>query len=308
MGFGRLGVAVGFCLAAMSMATPASADTISQGSYTIVGKASWTSGADVTGGYEATGGSIRGTMSANGVSEGAFTSTSALFSFQGDVTEADFGSEMFFSSDLLANTTPGATYSYPDGTSGLSTAPLTFELWLPSLAVDGTATLYDLTGSQSFSLTVTNTDIKTTYSGSGSDIDPNTGGVIHWSIAGSLTPSNPTVDTASFVVTEVVTPEPGSLLLGMTGMAGRGDGVSPAAQGVALPGVASRGESQLTAGGRQADNSCRLILVVARWFLLRFCKHKNHLRAPYAVSKNSCGSVRFLLFRCYRAGGYVHDV
>ncbi len=219
--FSRMSLAVLLSLSAIPQLVKA--DAVQQGTYIIAAKFSDGVGTSDAGSYTFSGGLTRGTSVFNGRSEGAFTASTTSFSFQGSVINGNYGPETIVSQDVLNNPST-TTYSYPGGTKGMATPPLTLELWLPSFALDGTGALYVLTGSDSLNLKVTNTeaDAETTskYLASGTDIDPGTSEPIQWSISGTLSEPGTVNNNATFVVTEVVSPEPESFGLALTGAAG----------------------------------------------------------------------------------------
>lgn len=152
----------------------------------------------------------RGVVSANGNSYGAFTVNPDSLAYQNNVVTGDFGSTITFDAayadPTLAAGTPPVTVSYPNGTGGLTVAPLALALWLPGpgTTIDAPAE-FDFTGSTSEQVTFTYLGDSVKFSGALMDTDPYSGMAITLNISGIIsagTNGGPNLVTISTVVRE----------------------------------------------------------------------------------------------------------
>lgn len=190
----------------------------------------------------------RGVVTADGTSVGAFSISPSEFSFQDVLITANYGGLLQIASAYAdpSTVTTTQTVDDPNGTAGLADLPFILSTWLPSPAStphNGLAQLFTLTGSQSFSMTVTPDSGDLKLQVSAEDIDPVTQGLISTTLSGLITPgSNGSPDAISYsaAVQETITacaqPSGGFVT---TTRAASGDGtpspVAAVSQGVCLP-------------------------------------------------------------------------
>ncbi len=116
----------------------------------------------------------RGTLDVNGVSEGAFTSSNILFSFQGVSLNGNYSGTVASLNSILGSATAVAgVETYLTGTTSLTSNPFDLQLYLPASDGSLTPVLYDLNGSTGLSIKQSQLGGESKFNLGSTSVDPN---------------------------------------------------------------------------------------------------------------------------------------